>query len=122
MLITSRDFINDEMRLRPGDLFRVSVYYETDEFGDEYENTTPDSCEEMSGLSGQWGTVASVEKESFGCFGPDDNFYAGYIHHAVPETLCGTDFAAWKWSWYHMDAVDIRRAPDGPRSGELPDI
>lgn len=103
MIQTSKEHINAQLQLEPGDRFRVSCTSKT-------ANTTP----EMISASGQWFTVSKTREWS-------DKYNS--IPHLAEERIGNRGFT---WFHFHMDAIDRlkNRAPQPVivRTGTLPFI
>ena len=103
MLITSNAFINEDMRLQPGDRFRV---YSTDPFT-KHDNTKL--------LNGEWLTVLMSDNKKTKITTEARNKYIGHAHEPVVdleiEARCniGTNFSIY---WWEMDAVEVADPSD----------
>lgn len=115
MYLVGDDYINKDLKLYPGDRFRVHIELVYDEDGDLDEvESTPNINEDMRRYDGTWLTVTEVSEEPEIYYGEDCS-YEGYAHHA-------TDYV-WNWWWFHMDAIDrLADRPKAPLIEELPYI
>ena len=116
MYLVGKDYINKDLKLSPGDRFRVHIELVYDEDGDLNESeSTPNIDEEMAFYNGQWLTVTRVRDELDTFYGEDHYQCEGYVHYATDE--------AWYWWWFHMDAIDrLADRPKAPLIEQLPDI
>lgn len=116
MYLVGEDYINKDLKLSPGDRFRVHIELVYDEDGDLDEaESTPNSNEDMGRYDGTWLTVTGVSEELDVFCGEDDSLYEGYVHDATDEI--------WGWWWLHMDAIDrLADRPKAPLIEQLPDI
>ena len=107
MILEGREFINEELKLSPGDRFRVyidTVLDEDDYF--DYYLSTPNSNEDMARLNGQWLIVTGVTDELQEYTHEYETEYEGYIHTAHNSL--------WEWWWMHMDAVELNSLTNVP--------
>ena len=100
MILEGREFINEELKLSPGDRFRVYIdmVLDEDDYFDYYLST-PNSNPEMARLNGQWLIVTGVTDELQEYTHEDEQEYKGYIHTIEDRQ--------WEWWWMHMDAVEL---------------
>lgn len=107
MILEGKEFINEELKLSPGDRFRVyidTVLDEDDYF--DYYFSTPNSNEDMARLNGQWLIVTGVTDELQEYTHEYETEYEGYIHTAHNSS--------WEWWWMHMDAVELNSLTNVP--------
>ena len=124
MIVRGPEYINEKMKLKPGDRFLVSLSYDEDEDWNPLLTNTPNTCEDMLEMNGRWGTVNRVgELETY--YEEDGTIVEGFPHYADTEVGDDLDgmFESWSWNWFHMEAVDIHQTrPLPPISETLPDI
>ena len=116
MYLVGEEYINKNLKLQPGDRFRVCIelFYDDDGDLDESEST-PNIDEDMARYDNQWLTVTSVSEEPDTFYGEDHSWYEGYVHYTEDEP--------WSWWWFHMDAIDrLVDRPKAPLVEQLPDI
>ena len=116
MYLVGEEYINKDLKLEPGDRFRVHIelVYDEDDNLDESEST-PNANELMARYNGRWLTVTRVSEEPDIFYGEDHSWYEGYVHN--------TRDTNWSWWWFHMDAIDrLADRPKAPLIEQLPDI
>ena len=140
MILTGPRFINEAMRLQPGDKFRVRIRRSKEFIADGPDATTPNIHDEMLKFDSKWLTVKSAAymydhwdwESDMEFWYERSHGYRGYAHIAkTPFLISIWRYWDWEWYWYHMDAIDITYNPDWatqpaveppPRQGSLPDI
>ena len=107
MILEGREFINEELKLSPGDRFRVYIDMVLDEYDCfDYYLSTPNSNDDMARLNGQWVIVTGVTDELQEYTHEDEQEYKGYIHTIEDRQ--------WEWWWMHMDAVELNTRTNVP--------
>ena len=140
MILTGPRFLNQRMRLKPGDRFHVRIRRGKEFIENGPDWTTPNISKEMLKFDGKWLTVQSAAlgrdhwrwESDMDFWYESDITYSGYAHIAkTPFVISIWKHWDWDWYWYHMDAIDITYNPDwatlpaplpAQRERTLPDI